>query len=90
MDAIIEKWKSGKLDTREAYLSVYKKLIAHDKHIGRRYNNMSGSNYLMIISGQVADGVVSLDELSEWTTRPGRLFKNGWMCRNHIRLLLNK
>ena len=78
VDAVIEKWKNGKLDNQKAYISIYKKLIAHDKHIGRRYNNMSGSNYLMIISGQVADGVISLEELSELDEQ-ARLVIQNWL-----------
>jgi enamine deaminase RidA (YjgF/YER057c/UK114 family) len=77
-DAVIEKWKSGKLDNQKAYISIYKKLIAHDKHIGRRYNNMSGSKYLMIISGQVADGVVSFDELGELNDQARQVIQN-WL-----------
>lgn len=65
VDAVIEKWKSGKLDSREAYLAIYKKLISYDRHLARRYDNISGSKYLMIISGLVADGIISFDELSE-------------------------
>ncbi len=77
-DAVIEKWKSGKLDNREAYISIYKKLISHDKHLARRYDNMSGSKYLMIISGQVADGIISLDELSELDDKARQVIQN-WL-----------
>jgi hypothetical protein len=76
VDAVIEKWKSGKLDNREAYLSVYKKLTSHDKHLARRYDNMSGSKYLMIISGQVADGVVSFDEIGKLNDQAKQVIKN--------------
>jgi hypothetical protein len=77
-DAVIEKWKSGKLDNREAYISIYKKLTSHDKHLARRYDNMSGSKYLMIISGQVADGVVSFDELGELNDQARQVIQN-WL-----------
>lgn len=76
VDAVIEKWKSGKLDNREAYLSMYKKLTSHDKHLARRYDNMSGSKYLMIISGQVADGVVSFDEIGKLNDQAKQVIKN--------------
>jgi len=77
-DAVIEKWKSEKLDNREAYISIYKKLTSHDKHLARRYDNMSGSKYLMIISGQVADGVVSFDELGELNDQARQVIQN-WL-----------
>lgn len=66
IDNIIGKWKAGKSDNRNTYLDIYKKLIAHDKHIGRRYDHMTGSNYLLIILGQLADKVITLDEISEF------------------------
>jgi hypothetical protein len=78
VDAIIEKWKSGKLDNRDAYLSMYEKLISHDKHLTRRYDNMSGSKYLIIISGQVADGIISPDELCELDDQARQVIQN-WL-----------
>jgi hypothetical protein len=78
VDAVIEKWKSGKLENRDAYISIYKKLTKHDKHLARRYDNMSGSKYLMIISGQVADGIISPDELSELDDQARKVIQN-WL-----------
>ncbi len=78
VDAVIEKWKSGKLENRDAYISIYKKLTSHDKHLARRYDNMSGSKYLIIISGQVADGVISFEELSELNDQAKQVIKN-WL-----------
>ena len=78
VDAVIEKWKSGKLDNRDAYVSIYKKLTSHDKHLARRYDNMSGSEYLMINSEQVADGVLSFDELGELDDQARQVVQN-WL-----------
>jgi enamine deaminase RidA (YjgF/YER057c/UK114 family) len=78
VEAVIAKWKSGKLDNRQAYISIYKKLSKHDKHLARRYDNMSGSKYLMIISGQVADGVVSFEELGELNDQARQVIQN-WL-----------
>jgi enamine deaminase RidA (YjgF/YER057c/UK114 family) len=78
VNAVIEKWKSGKLENRDAYISIYKKLTSHDKHLARRYDNMSGSKYLIIISGQVADGVISFEELSELNDQAKQVIKN-WL-----------
>jgi hypothetical protein len=78
VEAVIGKWKSGKLDISEAYQSMYKKLVSHNKHFARRYDNMSGSKYLMIISGQVADGIISPDELSELDDQARQVIQN-WL-----------
>jgi enamine deaminase RidA (YjgF/YER057c/UK114 family) len=39
---------------------------------------MSGSKYLIIISGQVADGVVSFDELGELNDQARQVIQN-WL-----------
>jgi enamine deaminase RidA (YjgF/YER057c/UK114 family) len=78
VEAVIGKWKSGKLDNREAYISIYKKLTFHNKHLARRYDNMSGSKYLIIISGQVADGVIAFEELSELNDQARQVIQN-WL-----------
>jgi hypothetical protein len=35
-----------------------------DKHIAQRYNNISGSDYLLVLAAQLADGVISVDDLN--------------------------
>ncbi len=62
-NAIIEKWKQGKIEDKDAYMKLYKSLTNHDKHIGRRYDNMKGSTYLFIIAGQLADRIISIEEI---------------------------
>ncbi len=62
-NAIIEQWKQGNIDDKDAYMKLYKSTINHDKHIGRRYDNMKGSTYLFIIAGQLADGIILLEEI---------------------------
>jgi len=38
--------------------------VDFDKHISRRYDRISGSNYLFIIAGQLLDGVITENDLS--------------------------
>jgi hypothetical protein len=64
IDGIIQQWKDGKRETKESYYKIYEKLMKFDKHIGQRYNNMSGSDYLLVIAAQLADGIISIDDLS--------------------------
>jgi len=78
-DSILVKWKDKKLDSREAYQQLYDKLIRCDKHIARRYDRMSGSNYLFIIAAQLIDGVISekdLEKFSEQTKQAIKLIAN--------------
>jgi hypothetical protein len=78
IDDVIEIWKSGKLDNKNAYLEMYRKLIQHDKHIARRYNGMTGSKYLLIIIGQLADEVIAFDEIEEFDDEVKEVI-NKWM-----------
>jgi hypothetical protein len=63
LDEVIERWKSKKIGNTDAYMELYDKMISRDKHIGRRYGQMTGSHYLLIIVGQLRDGVISEDDL---------------------------
>jgi hypothetical protein len=63
IDRIIQKWKVGELETKETYSQIFEKLTKFDKHIGRRYDGMSGSNYLLILAAQLADHVISVEDL---------------------------
>jgi hypothetical protein len=65
VDEIIREWKNNKLDNREAYLKIYKKLDKFDDHISNRYDNLSSSNYMFILAHQLSEGLVTVDELDE-------------------------
>lgn len=62
-EKIIDAWKNKSLSNREAYQSLYDHVNRYDKHIARRYDRMSGSNYLFIIAGQLYDGTISQNDL---------------------------
>jgi hypothetical protein len=64
-DDILQKWKNGQFDNRDAYKHLYKSVRDYDKHIGRRYDNIKGSTYLMILGAQLADKLISEDDLAE-------------------------
>ncbi len=66
LDMIITRWKREEIDHRDAYMELYKSLTSHDKYIARRYNRMTGSWYLHIIAAQLADKVITVEELSEF------------------------
>jgi len=66
LDNIISLWKAKTLSERETWYELYEKLKKHDKHIARRYDRLSGSQYLYVIAAQLADGVISKDDLEEF------------------------
>lgn len=64
IDRIIQQWKGEKLETKETYYQIFQSLKKFDKHIARRYDGMTGSGYLFILAGQLADGVITIDDLN--------------------------
>jgi hypothetical protein len=66
LDRIISRWKHEEISNRDAYMELYSSLKGHDKHIGRRYNKMSGSWYLHIIAAQLADKVITIEEVGDF------------------------
>ena len=66
IDKIISAWKAGRLEIKETYFKVFEKLEKFDKHIGLRYDGMSGSNYLFIIAGQLYDGLIPIESLDQF------------------------
>jgi len=64
-DVVLLKWKSNDIDNRDAYMQLYDTLFKCDEHIGRRYNNITGSRYLQIIASQLYDKVINEEDLKE-------------------------
>ncbi len=64
LDEVIADWKDKKLSNRDAWYELYDRVRSHDKHIGRRYDYMTGSNYLFIIAEQLRDGVIDREDLN--------------------------
>ena len=70
IDEVLKAWKENKKDNRESYHLLFKTLTDFDKHIARRYDNITGSKYLYVIAAQLHDGIINqagLTELSEET-----------------------
>jgi hypothetical protein len=61
--AILEDWLKGNRDSRDAYMKLYKQVTGYDRHIAKRYNDLTGSRYLITVIGLLFDEVISEDEL---------------------------
>ena len=71
IDQIIQRWKSKKLDNREAYHEIFGTVKKNDKYIGRMYNDLRGSTYMMVLQGLLANKTITEADLSGFseTTR---------------------
>ena len=64
---ILEDWLKGNLGNRDAYLKLYKQVTGYDRHMAKRYNDLTGSRYLLTVIGLLSDEVVSEDELHDFS-----------------------
>jgi hypothetical protein len=61
----LQKWKNEQQDNRDIYHNLFKSVRDFDKYIARRYDNMKGSTYLLILIAQLRDGLISEEDLIE-------------------------
>lgn len=66
-DTVLQAWKNKETDNRTAYHALYKTVKDNDKHIARRYDGMRGSDYIDTIAAQLIDGIISIDDLKEFS-----------------------
>lgn len=65
-DAILDKWKNGSLNNRDAYMKLFSSIKYTDKTIARRYNNKGGSRWVEVMADQLANGSITEDDISEF------------------------
>ncbi len=64
---IIQNWEAGKIPSNhDAYMKLYQKVKKNDTNIGKIYNDKGGSRWVEVISLQLADGVITVEDLSEF------------------------
>ncbi len=63
---IIADWQSGKTSIKDSYYGLFKSVAEFDKHIGRRYDRMRGSNYFWIVLQLFVDKKIPLSEMDRF------------------------
>jgi hypothetical protein len=66
VETIIQQWKNAKLDNHDAYMKLYQTVKKNDTNIARIYNDKGGSLWVGVIVSQLMDGVITVDDLSEF------------------------
>lgn len=64
-DTILKDWQEKKKGNQESYHLLYRTLTDFDKHIARRYDNMTGSKYFSIIANQLHNGIITKEDIKE-------------------------
>ena len=62
-DAILQEWKTDPGDIKDHYYKIFSAVKDFDKHIARRYDGMRGSDYELVIIGQLMDELYDLSEI---------------------------
>jgi len=75
-DMTLNDWKSNKKGTKEAYYELFEKLKRFDKLIEQRYDNMSGSRYLITVIEIVRDGFVKIQETEKFESKTKEIIKS--------------
>ncbi len=66
VSGIIENWKSGRLNNKDAYMKLYKSVDQTDYVIGRRYDGKTGSHWVQVMADQLGAGVITEEDISEF------------------------
>jgi hypothetical protein len=74
-DAILQQWKDGKQDNREAYHAVYESVISFNKHIARRYDYVSNSTLLFTVMAIYNDKLITDEDLKGFSEETMILLK---------------
>lgn len=61
---ILKKWENSSEDNKGTYNKLYSSVVSFDKHIGRRYDGITGSRYINVIVAQLEDGIINEEDLS--------------------------
>jgi hypothetical protein len=65
VEAICRKWRDGNFaSTRDAYMNLYQCVKRNDKNIGRIYDDKGGARWVEVMSMQLADGAITIEDLN--------------------------
>jgi hypothetical protein len=66
-EKLLLNWRKGIKNNTETYHAVYKHIKNFDKHIAFRYDGITGSRYLITITGQLLDDVLHEEDLADFS-----------------------
>ncbi len=62
---VIQNWHTEKLNTRDAYMKLFKVVEQHDDAIASRYNNLGGSKWLAAVAQLYAEKIITEDDIKD-------------------------
>ncbi|MEP7106607.1 MAG: hypothetical protein ABI760_01470 [Ferruginibacter sp.] len=67
VDKVVSAWKQGRLNANTAYQQLYKKIEECEKQIGKRYNGITGGDYLLTVAGIYIDGQITEEDIKDFS-----------------------
>lgn len=64
---VIAEWEKGDIDNRAAYQKLYKTITDQDKRIGKRYDGLTGSRYLVTVAAILYDGQITEEDIKDFS-----------------------
>ena len=66
-ESILIKWQKGTFENnKEAYMNLFNCVKRNDINIAEIYNDKGGSRWVEVIALQLADGVISINDLKDF------------------------
>jgi hypothetical protein len=67
-EVVISDWRQGKFSSnKEAYHKLYKTLTDKDDAIGRRYDGLTGSRWLITVAQLFFEKVITEDDIKDFS-----------------------
>ena len=68
-EAILHAWRKGKFaNNKEAYHQLYKAVDKKDDAISKRYDNLTGSRWLLTVALVLQDGYINEKDIKDFST----------------------
>ena len=66
--AVIDAWRNGQISSnKEAYHQLFDALRNKDDAIARRYDDLSGSRWLVTVAAQLKDGYLTAEDIKDFS-----------------------
>jgi hypothetical protein len=77
-ETVIREWQQGKFSsTKETYKKLYKTLTDKDDAIGRRYDGLTGSKYLITVAQLFSEKVITEDDIAGFSDETKAVIRFG-------------
>ncbi len=78
-EKILKEWRNNNKNNKESYHTLYMHIANFDKHIARRYDGMTGSRYIQLVSTQLEEELISEEDIAGLSEKGKGYLKFKWI-----------